>query len=184
MPREGNRKVYERDNGMKKNIAKYFWDLNKEALKETEKIIKDSQDPKFAMRLVTLLSRCQEPRELFSFISKDEFIKGWPKIKSYWLRVAKISDFRDWWQTIYEQLLQNTNIKQTRSISKTFDVSLKIGNTIKEARMKSGLSQKELALKLRMKQPDISKIEKGKQNITLETLTFLCKALAIKKIEL
>jgi transcriptional regulator with XRE-family HTH domain len=55
---------------------------------------------------------------------------------------------------------------------------------IKESRIKKGLSQKELALRLGMKQPDVCSIEKGKKNITLETLTLLCKALDIRKIEL
>lgn len=34
-----------------------------------------------------------------------------------------------------------------------------------------------------MKHPDISKIEEGKKNITLETFACLCKALAIEKID-
>jgi DNA-binding Xre family transcriptional regulator len=35
-----------------------------------------------------------------------------------------------------------------------------------------------------MKQPDISTIEKGGKNITLETLSRLCKVLEIKKIDI
>ena len=169
---------------MSKTISKYFWDLNEKALKETEKIIKNSQHPKFAMRMVVLLSRCQQPNELFSFISKEEFIKGWPKVKSYWKKVARSSDFRDWWQTIYEQLLQKDILGQKISKSKAFDVSIKIGRMIREARIKKGLSQEELALKSGIKQPDISKIEQGKKNITLETLALLCKALEIKNLQL
>ena len=169
---------------MSKKISKYFWDLNQKALKKIRHIITNVDDPHFAMRMVTLLSRCQQPKELFSFVPREVFLQGWPKIKAQWLRVARSSDFRDWWQTIYEQLLQKSNIKQVNSSIKSFDVSLKIGKMIKETRVRIGLSQNELALKLGMKQPDISKIEKGKQNITLETLSFLCKALEIKQIEL
>ena len=40
---------------MKINIAKYFWDLNKKALKETEDILKNQAHPKFKARLVTFL---------------------------------------------------------------------------------------------------------------------------------
>ncbi|MBU0549493.1 MAG: helix-turn-helix transcriptional regulator [Candidatus Omnitrophica bacterium] len=54
---------------------------------------------------------------------------------------------------------------------------------VREARVEKGLSQSELAFRIGMKQPDISMIEKGKNNITLETLTRLCKVLEIKKIE-
>lgn len=169
---------------MSKALSKYFWDLNKKALKETEKIIKNSQHPKFAMRMVSLLSRCQDPKELFSLLSKEEFVKGWPKVKSYWIKVVQSSDFRDWWQTIYEQMVRKENTKCLASKTKMFDASLRIGRLIKEARIKKGFSQKECALRLGMKQPDISNIEKGKNNITLETLALLCKALEIKKIEL
>ena len=59
-----------------------------------------------------------------------------------------------------------------------------IGRIIKEKRIEKGLSQKQLALTVRMKQPDVSKVEEGKKNITLFTLIRLCKALDIKHIEL
>lgn len=170
---------------MNKKLAKYFWNLNEKAVREVQIIIKNPNHPKFAMRMVTLLSRCQQPKEFFSFISKDEFVKGWPKVKSYWMKVTRSSDFRDWWQTIYEQLLQKDSLKQINpKIGKTFDMSLRIGKVIQEARIKMGLNQKELALRLGMKQPDICNIEKGKKNITLETLSLLCKALGIKRLEL
>ena len=168
----------------KVNISKYFWSLNKKALKETEKILKDFQHPKFAARMVTFLSRCDQPKELFSLISKEEFIKVWPKIKSYWLKIASTSDFRAWWETIHEQLLEEYRNKQKRPKGKSFALFLKIGKLIREARIEKGLSQRELAFKTGMKQPDISMIEKGKKNITMETLTCLCKILEIKKLEL
>ncbi len=77
-------------------VSKYFWDLNEKALQETKKILKNPQHPKFIGRIVTFLSRCDQPRELFSLISKKEFIEIWPKIRSCWAKVARESDFRDW----------------------------------------------------------------------------------------
>jgi transcriptional regulator with XRE-family HTH domain len=41
---------------------------------------------------------------------------------------------------------------------------------ISDARIQKGLSQKQLALRIGMKKPDISRIEEGKKNITLFTL--------------
>ena len=166
------------------NISKYFWDLNKRAVIQTEKILKDPGHPKFAQRMVTFLSRCDQPKQLFSLISKKEFIGIWPKIKSYWIKIARESDFRDWWQTIYEQLLEEYGIKQRIHKGKPFALSLKIGRLIREARVSKGLSQNELAVLIKMKQPDISMIEDGEKNITLETLARLCKALDIKRIDL
>ena len=78
--------------------SKYFWNLNERALKETEKILKNPKHPKFIARMITFLSRCQDPKELFSLVSQEEFVKAWPGIKSYWKKVDPQSDFRDWWR--------------------------------------------------------------------------------------
>jgi ribosome-binding protein aMBF1 (putative translation factor) len=121
---------------------------------------------------------------LFSLISKRAFVETWPRIRTYWLKLERDSDFRDWWQTIYEQLLEGYGIKQKIHKGKSFTLSLKIGKLIKEARISKGLSQNGLALLIKMKQPDISMIEEGRKNITLETLARLCRALDIKKIDL
>ena len=166
------------------NVLKYFWDLNEKALKETEKIFKNPAHSKFTGRMVTLLSRCDQPKELFSLISKKEFIEIWPKIRSYWVKVARESDFRDWWETIYEQILEESGGKSKKPKGKPSTLFIKIGRLIRDVRIRKGLSQKELAIKAGMRQPDISKIEEGKKNITTTTLARLCNILDIKKIEL
>lgn len=166
------------------NIAKYFWDLNEKALRETKSILQNPRHPKFIARIVTMLSRCDRPKELFSLLSEREFIKNWPKIRAYWVKLMRESNFRDWWQTIYEELLEKYKFKQKRPKGKPSILFSNIGKTIKEARVQKGLSQKELSLIIGMKQPDISIIEKGKKNITLETLSRLCKVLEIKKIDI
>jgi DNA-binding Xre family transcriptional regulator len=165
-------------------VSKYFWDLNEKALRETKRILKNPDHPKFAIRMVTLLSRCDQPKELFSLISKKLFMEKWPKIRSYWVKITKESDFRDWWQTIYEQILDGFGRKSKKPKGKPSTLFLRVGKLIKEARVKNGLSQKELAVRTEMKQPDISKIEEGKKNITLTTLARIYTILDIKKIDL
>lgn len=165
-------------------IAKYFWDLNEEALRETENIFKHPAHPKFRARLVTFLSRCDQPKELFSLIAREDFINVWPKVRAYWLKISRDSTYRDWWETIYEQIAQEQKAKNIRPKGMPALAYLKIGKTIKDTRIEKGLSQNELALRVRMKQPDISKIEEGRKNITIETLSRLCKVLEIEKIEL
>lgn len=49
--------------------------------------------------------------------------------------------------------------------------------------LEKGLNQHQVALSVGMRQPDISKIEEGKINITLNTLMRLCKVLGIKQID-
>ena len=119
--------------------------------------------------MFTFLSRCDQPKELFSLISKQEFVEVWPGVRSYWLKIAQASDFRAWWETIYEQLLEEYRIKQRRPKGQSPALFLKIGKLVREVRLRKRLSQSELAFKIGMKQPDISMIEKGGKNITLET---------------
>lgn len=163
------------------NISKYFWDLNEKALKETLRVLKNPRHPRFPEKMVVFLSRCDRPAELFSLISKDKFVDAWPKIRVHWIKRARQSDFRDWWETIYEQLTEADKPIKTAGIRLAF--FRKFGKLIKEARIKKGLSQKQLALCVGMKQPDISGVEEGRKNITLYTVMRLCRALKIKKID-
>lgn len=165
------------------NISKYFWNLNAEALKETGKILKNPGDPKFIVRMITLLSRCDKPKELFSIIPERVFIESWPKIRVYWQRIGQNIDFKNWWETIYEQLLQKYKIEKKQFNVRHSKLFFKIGKIIRTARISKNLSQNDLALRVGMRQPDISNIEEGKKNITLETLICLCKALGIEKID-
>ena len=156
--------------------TKYFWDLNNEALRETADILKNPEHAKFQARMVRVLSRCQSPKEIFSIISKEDFVKAWPGLKRYWIRIDKDSDFRDWWQTIYEEILKKQGMAK-KVKGKPSLLFKNIGAKIKEARILKEMSQQDLALAVGMKQPDISKIEEGKKNITLETLSRICKCL-------
>lgn len=162
--------------------SKYFWDLNEKALRETEDILKSPEHAKFQSRMIRLLSRCQSPKELFSVISKEAFIDAWPRLRRYWAQIGKESDFRDWWQTIYEEVLRS----QGRGKKVAGEPALlfkKVGVKIKEARIGRDMSQRDLALAVGMKQPDISKIEEGRKNITLGTLVRICKYLDIEEIK-
>lgn len=169
---------------MKAGISKYFWSLNAKALKETKNILKNTLHPQFMERAVALLSRCDKPKELFSIIPRRDFIASWPCVRKYWAKTQKASDFRDWWQTIYEQILRKRGVEERRARGMPGKLFIKIGGKIREARIRKGLSQRQLALGIGMRQPDISMIEEGRKNITLDTLMRLSKALDIKEIEL
>lgn len=165
-------------------VSKYFWEFNKGAIKETAEIIKNLYHPRYNERMVVLLSRCDKPKELFSLITKDQFVDAWPGIRSSWVKFSKQTDFKAWWESIYEQLVFEYTNKIKTPKGEPFEVSAKIGKMIKESRIKNGFSQSELALKTGIEQPDISKIEKGQKNITLATLVKICRFLNINKIDL
>lgn len=161
-----------------KIIKKYFWNLKDKELKENIKIIKTSNHPKHVSRMTTLLSRCDKPKELFSIIRKQQFIESWPKISRYWKKTGQSQDFMSWWEAIYNQLsapdgtVKGNPIKELKNI----------GQAIKKARIEMNLSQSDIAQRTGIKQPDISKIEKGRGNITLATLIRLCRILDIKSL--
>lgn len=165
-------------------LAKYFWDLKNEALKDTQKILKSPEHATFALRMMTFLSRCDNPKEVFTVISKEDFIDHWPKIRSCWMKHVRQSDFRDWWETVYEQLVENKQNKLMKVQGQYPKFFWDLGQVLKEKRIEKGLSQKQLALSTGIRQPDISKIEEGKKNITLFTLIRISKILGIEKFDL
>jgi DNA-binding Xre family transcriptional regulator len=159
-------------------IKKYFWGLKAKALKETLQILKDPRNPKFLPRIFTLLSRCDKPKELFSLMSRGQFVETWPALRRYWLKIGQAQDFRFWWESIYEQLTSNQKRKPGAAIKELQSV----GKIIMTTRQAKGLSQGDLAELSGIRQPDISKIEKGKENITLVTLIRLCRTLELKEL--
>jgi DNA-binding XRE family transcriptional regulator len=164
------------------NLKKYFWSLSPKALKEVKAILKNPNHPRFLDRAFTLLSRCDKPKEVFSVIEKRQFVAAWPRVRKYWVKMGQAPEFRSWWETIYEQLSKGESMKAPGGYPS--NIVLKIGKIIHARRLKKGISQMDFARQVGMRQPDISAIEAGRKNVTLETLIRLCKMLGIKNIPL
>lgn len=161
------------------NIKKYFWSLSDKAIKETQKILKNPCHPEFSRKMVAILSRCDKPKEVFSLISKESFIELWPKIRRYWMKTNHAPEFKAWWETVYEEL---AGIQKKKTAGNPSKCAVQIGKIIKNYRIEKGISQSDLSKRSGIEQPDISAIEKGKKNITIETLSRLCRVLDIKDI--
>lgn len=73
-------------------------------------------------------------------------------------------------QELKDKLLENKKIAQEYSQG---DFTYKIGRTIKELRIKSGLTQSELASRINTKQSSIARLENGSAG--LPSLSFLLK---------
>ncbi|MBO0953245.1 helix-turn-helix transcriptional regulator [Fibrella forsythiae] len=54
-----------------------------------------------------------------------------------------------------------------------------VGNAVKEARIRAGLSQKELAVNVGLQQPNIAKLEAGGYNISLNQLERIAQVLRL-----
>ena len=166
---------------MKKAIAKYFWSLNDQALAETEKALGDPDNPIFVRRAITLLSRCDDPEELFAVIPKAIFVNQWASIRRQWKKSGVNPDHRAWWDAIYRSIVSPDEDFQGEAASRHLRY---IGSQIKTARKKKEWTQAELAERVGMGQKEISEIENGKSNITLLTLIKLAKTLEVKSADL
>ncbi len=64
------------------------------------------------------------------------------------------------------------------------DIKLKLGQKIKEIRIKQGYSQEELASLSKLHRTYISDIERGERNVSVENIEKIAKALKIEPNEL
>ncbi|WP_041258196.1 helix-turn-helix domain-containing protein [Fibrella aestuarina] len=60
------------------------------------------------------------------------------------------------------------------------DIKQQVGAMIREARIRKGLTLKELGLQLGVSESVAARYEQGKQNLTIETLQKLATALGFK----
>jgi transcriptional regulator with XRE-family HTH domain len=59
-----------------------------------------------------------------------------------------------------------------------------LGRNVKELRLSTNMSQTDLADKAKVRQPLISKMERGKGNPTLDSIVKIARALGVTVIEL
>jgi len=64
------------------------------------------------------------------------------------------------------------------------DLLAKLGERIREIRMKKNMSQNDLAIECEFEKASMSRIESGQANPTVRTLYKICKALNIKMVDL
>lgn len=156
------------------SIDKYFWDLNTQAIRNTiQEIFKNPDHTKFISRMTILLSRCDDPKEVFKYINRSDFINYWPSIRKYWKKTSKAIDFLAWWETIFESLVK----KEKPDIPS--EILQNIGNNIKSIRHETGYSQQDISNLAGISQADISRIENGQLNMKILSLLKILKALKI-----
>lgn len=76
-----------------------------------------------------------------------------------------------------EDLAERLKNPQFRRAYEEADAEVRLAVAVAEAREKAGLSQAKLARILHTKQSNISRIERGEQNLTLGTLEKIARAL-------
>lgn len=159
----------------------WLWD-RKIGISEARDILKNPKDSRFILTASLLLARKAEPKEVFKYLNPMLFCKNWQMIKKKMKQDKWDLDRIIFWQAIYEKLLEKyrksglwlSNKEPSVPRDPFFNI---IGEDIRKARKKAGLSQHGFARKAGMSQQLISRIEKGRENISLITLKKIASAL-------
>jgi DNA-binding XRE family transcriptional regulator len=159
-----------------------FWD-KKITVEEVKKILKDDSNSRFIEFAALLLSRTNDPRQVFAnYISKILFCRNWRKIKTQ-MRKNKWSDNKIiFWDTIHGVVVKDIDKNELKA-KKTISVSQEIkpiGDKIREARKRVRWTQGELANKSKISQQTISLVENGYTNISLSVLKKIADALGLE----
>jgi len=150
----------------------WLWD-KKISLREARNILSDPEHPKFIYLAALLLSRKNSPREVLKeYISPRDFCLNWLKIKKQMSKDAWNSPRIHFWQAIYEKVREKLGKRgiKTKVETKIDGFCLEIGQALKKIRRDNNLTQKELAKKLNVSQQLVSRIEIGRENLSLRTL--------------
>lgn len=136
-----------------------------------KQILKNEEDPRFYIYAEKLFSRVNNSQEAFRFISKRTFRKTWPVIKQRVEKDAWAKPKAEFWQNIYEKETGNRITNEER---------MSIAQQIKSLRVQMGYTQNEMAKKLGVIQQYISKLEAGRENLTIDTLKHVADILGKK----
>lgn len=165
----------------------WLWD-RKITFSRAKKILKDPKNKRFIHLAALLLARNNEPKEVFgNYLDPLLFCRYWAVIKKR-MRKDEWSQPRIiFWQTIYEHLRDRYHKKgivfRKEVLPSKSPLCEKMGRQISNIRKEQRLSQKELAKKLGVSQQLISRVEKGRENISLYTLNSISHALG-RKVEI
>jgi DNA-binding XRE family transcriptional regulator len=158
----------------------WLWD-KKITDTEARKILKKPDKKNFLSMAALLLSRKNDPKDVFKYyLDPVAFCKYWISIKRR-MRQDKWSEPRIiFWQAIYEKLsdrYRREGLVFRKVISAKSPICESVGKQMAAIRREQGLSQKKFARKVGVSQQLISRIEKGRENVSLGTLANIAHAL-------
>ncbi len=135
----------------------WLWDVRLTEMK-ISKILKDEKDPRFFIYAERLFSRVSDPKIAFSFMPKHIFRRQWPAIKNRVKKDVWASKRVDFWQSVYKKI---ADIPSER---------IAVAEQIACIRNEMGCTQKQMAQKLGVIQQYVSRLETGRENLTVDTL--------------
>lgn len=165
--------------------SEWLWD-SRFTERQAARILKDPTNPHFPSIAEKLLGRISPSKKAFLFLDKESFCRHWPRIKKRLKQDAWMRDKVTFWQMVYESLhkeLKAQGIKLREPVfTKPNEVQRAIAEQIKKLRGQKNYTQNQLAHKLGVIQPYVSRIEKGRENYSIQTLRGIAKALDKKLV--
>jgi len=152
---------------------------------EAKQILRDSAHEKFFYYATLLLSRSNEPKQVWKLLSKDSFCRHWNQIKRQ-MRKDRWNDKRImFWNQIYLFLVRDFRKKgivfsSKKEGGKVNPEQHRMGLEIVRLRKQQGMTQGDLAKKMGVTQQAISKIEKGTQSARFSTIAKIMKHLQVE----
>jgi len=151
----------------------WLWDTSLDE-KEVKQILINENDPKFIPYAEKLLSRSNDAKKVFSLIDKKTFCRKWFSIKKRLSKDKWAKSKVVFWQVIYNNVkeqFKNKGFKIRESHKHTIPVVRKdIAQQIKKIRVSLGYTQEDIAKQLGVVQQYISKVESGKEGISIDKL--------------
>jgi DNA-binding XRE family transcriptional regulator len=159
----------------------WLWDV-KTSEEEAKKVLSQVNHPRFIPLAAKLLSRKNSAREVLQeYVSGRDFCQNWFKIKRAMRRDAWSNPNIEYWQAIYEKVVEKLKEKGIELRRRPVKGSWKeIGDKICTLRLKGGMTQKEFASKIGISQQMISRIERGRENLSLYSLKAVARSLEAK----
>jgi len=161
----------------------WLWD-RKMTEADAKKILKDPESRGFVDMAALLLARNNDPQVVLKgYIEPRVFCRYWASIKRKMRRDAWAEPRIVFWQAIYEKLAEKyrkQGVVFRKETPSKEPLCVDVGQKIALTRRGLGLSQKEFADKMRVSQQLVSRIEKGRENVSLITLLNISRALKRK----
>ena len=156
----------------------WHWDLNLPGSR-IKKILAREDDPRFPRIAGVLLSRTDDPKDVFKLITPTAFCRRWRAIEQEINRDEWTREKAAFWKATYLRLSKELKDKGEKirnpEIIRLDDFGRDLVTKIRQCRKTALMTQKELAGFMGCNQQFISNIEKGRERPNLEFLRKLAQ---------
>lgn len=167
-------------------VRDWLWD-RKIGVQKARSILRNPKDKQFLALAGVLLSRKNTPQEVFrGYLKPQDFLMHWSGIKRQMRKDSWNEPRIEYWQAIYEKLKEKYErrgiviSKPSPAGAPQNEFCKSIADKLRMVRKAKGLTQGELAKRLKISQQMISRIEQGRENISMLTLKGIVDSLEAK----